>query len=164
MATSKQYFAPESSITFGSNSNTVLFTPKNVASAAGRISAQYDRGSGSKPGLYRWEAKSKYGSALTVGNALEIYLATSQDGSTIDGNQSTTDAAFSAADKRRNLQYVGSVVADSTSSGEVQVGSGTVMIYSRYISVVWWNAMGQTLTNVDADHVFTLTPYPPEMQ
>lgn len=159
----KIYVAPETAVSFKASGGTVTFTPKNVANAAGRISAQWDRGSGSVPGRYYWRAHTKFQAGLTVGNALEIYFATS-DGTDVDGNQGTSDAAFSAADKRRNLHYVGSVVADSTSSGEVQIGSGVVEIYTRYVSVVWWNASGQTLTNTDGDHTFTLTPVPDEIQ
>lgn len=159
----KIYVNPETAITFKASGGDVVFTPKNVASAAGRISAQWDRGSGAKPGRYVWRVHTKASAGLTVGNALEIYFATS-DGTDVDGNQGTSDAAFSAADKRRNLQFVGSVVADSTSSGEVQIGSGVVEIFVRYLSVVWWNAFGQTLTNTDGDHTFTLTPVPDEIQ
>ena len=159
----KIYVAPETAIVFKNSGGDVTFTPKNVANAAGRISAQWDRGSGSKPGRYYWRVHTKFQAGLTVGNALEVYFATS-DGTDVDGNQGTTDAAFSAADKRRNLQFVGTVVADSTSSGEVQIASGLVEVYTRYLSVVWWNATGQTLTNTDSDHTFTLTPVPDEIQ
>ena len=159
----KIYVAPETAIVFKASGGDVTFTPKNVANGAGRRSAQWDRGSGSKPARYVWRVHTKAAAGLTVGNALEVYFATS-DGTDVDGNQGTTDAAFSAADKRRNLRYVGSVIADDTTNGEVQIASGVVEIYTRYVSVVWWNAFGQTLTNVDADHTFSLTPVPDEVQ
>jgi hypothetical protein len=159
----KIYVAPETPVTFKASGGTVVFTPQNVASAAGRISTQWDRGTGSKPGWYEWRAKTKAGSALTVGTQLEIYLATS-DGTIVDGNLGTSDAALAAGDKRRNLQPVGSIVSDSTSSGEVQHGSGQVFIVARYVSVVWWNATGVTLTNTAGDHEFILTPIPDELQ
>lgn len=159
------YHAPGTPITFKSSGGDVTFTPTSVANAAGRISAQWNRGAGSMPGLYRWEAITKAGAALAVGAVLEIYLATAHvSSSQIDGNQSTSDAAFSAADKRRNLQVVGSIVADSTSNGEIQTASGWVLITARYVSVVWWNALGQTLSGTASDHSFTLTPYPLEIQ
>lgn len=159
------YQLPGTTITFKASGGDVTFTPTSVSNGAGRISAQYDRGSGAKPGLYRWEAITKAAAGLAVGAALEISLATAHvSSSQIDGNQSTSDAAFSATDKRRNLQYVGSVVADSTSSGEIQTASGLVFITARYISVVWWNAFGQALSSTAGDHVFTLTPYAPQIQ
>lgn len=159
----KIYVAPETAISFKASGGDVTFTPQNVANAAGRISAQWDRGAGSKPARYVWRAHTKAGAALAIGATLEIYFATS-DGTDVDGNQSTSDAAFAAADKRRNLQFVGTVVADSTTNGEVQIGSGVIEIFTRYLSVVWWNNLGQTLTNTAGDHTFTLTPVPDEIQ
>lgn len=159
------YQAPGTTVTFKSSGGDVTFTNTSVSNGAGRISAQWDRGAGSKPGLYRWEATTKAAAALAVGVTLEIYLATAHvSSSQIDGNQSTADAAFSATDKRRNLQWVGAIVADSTTNGEVQNASGTVFITARYVSVVWWNALGQALSGTAGDHVFTLTPYPAEIQ
>lgn len=159
----KVYTATETAISFKSSGGDVTFTPQNVASAAGRISARWDRGAGSKAGRYKWRAKTKAGAALAVGAQLEIFLATS-DGTIVDGNQGTSDAVFSAGDKRRNLQPVGVIEADSTTNGEVQHASGIVWIFDRYISVVWWNALGQTLTNTAGDHEFILTPIPDEIQ
>lgn len=162
----KVYGQYESAITFKASGGTVLFTPTSVANNAGRISDRYDRGGGApfaKPTLYIWRVVTKAGAALAVGTALEVYLATS-DGTSADGNQGTSDAAFSAADKRRNLQYLGALIADSTSSGEVQIASGLVEIRERYISVVWWNTLGQSLSGTAGDHSFTLTPVPDEIQ
>lgn len=159
----KIYTIQETAITFQESGGTVTFTPKNVADNAGRISAQYDRGATAKPALYWWRAVTKAAAALAVGKTLQIYLATS-NGTNVDGNQGTSDAAFSSIDKLRNLQYVGSVFADSTSSGEVQVASGLVEIRERYISVVWWNDFDQALTNTAGDHIFSLTPVPDEIQ
>lgn len=165
MAT-KVYVATETAIVFKASGGDVTFTPQNVASGAGRVSAQWDRGSGSKPGRYKWYAKTKAGSALTAGNRLEIYFAYAldTDATQVDGNVGQSDAALATSDKRRNLMPVGYVEADSTTNGEVQVASGEVWITSRYVSVVWYNNFGQTLTNTAADHVFTLVPKPDESQ
>ncbi len=157
------YAANGSQITFKSSAGTVTFTPTSVATGAGRISARWDRGAGSLPARYKWRAVTKAGAALTVGNQMEIYLSTS-DGTYADGNQSTSDAAFTSTDKRMNLQPVGAVVADSTSNGEVQVASGEVVIKDRYVSVVWWNLLGQSLSGTAGDHVFILQPVNDEVQ
>ena len=159
----KVYVAPETPIVFKSSGGDVTFRPMNVGNGAGRISARWDRGAGAKPGWYKWRAKTKAASALTVGNQLEIYLATS-DGTNADGNQSTTDAAFSAGDKRRNLQPIGTLNADSATNGEPQIGSGVIFIADRYVSVVWWNAFGVALSGTATDHEFSLTPIPDEIQ
>lgn len=159
----KIYNAPETAITFKGSGGTVAMTWASVANGAGRRSAQWDRGAGSKPGLYKWRCTTKAAAALAVGTVLELWLATS-NGTDVDGNQGATDASFTATDKRKNLQYVGSVIADSTSNGEPQIGSGLVEIYDRYVSVVAWNALGQALSSTESDHVFELTPVPFEVQ
>lgn len=160
----KIYVAPESAVTFGSNTDTVLWSIKNVANGAGRISAQWDRGTGSKPGWYRWQMKTKAAAALAVGVALELWLAFSRGGSIVDGNFGTSDAAASAADKRNNLTRLGSIIADSTTNGEVQIGSGVIFLPYRYVSVLGWNTLGQSLTNVDADHQLAFEAIPWEIQ
>lgn len=157
------YYAPGTPVTFKASGGTVTFTPQNVATSAGRISAQWDRGAGSLPALFRWRAKTKAGAALAIGAKLEIYLVSS-DGTIVDGNLGTSDAAFSAADKRINLQCIGTINADSTSNGEPQQASGFVEIRERYVSIVWFNMFAQTLTNVAGDHEFILTPVPDEIQ
>ena len=159
----KVYVAPESAVVFAPSGGTVTFTPTSLANSAGRVSAQWDRGAGSKPILYRWRAKTKAAAALAIGTRLEIYIATS-DGSIVDGNVGTADAALSSADKRTNLQQIGVIGSDSTSNGETQQASGLVEIRDRYVSVVWYNALGQALTGTDGDHSFSLTPVPDEIQ
>lgn len=160
---SKIYGSPETAITFKASGGTVTLTLTSLGNNAGRISAQWDRGAGAKPSLYKWRGTVKAAAALVVGVQLELYFATS-DGTDVDGNQGTSDAAFSASDKRRNLQYVGSIVGDSTSNGELQKGSGLVEIRDRYVSLVVWNTLGQALTGTATDHYFSLTPVPDEIQ
>jgi hypothetical protein len=160
----KVYHAPETSITFKETGGSVTFTPKNITTGAGRVSAQWDRGAGSKPGLYKWRAKTAGASAATVGRVVEILFATS-DGTIVDGDFGTTDAGMSDIDYKRNCQWVGNVAADdSQGAGTNYNGSGVVEILDRYVSVVWWNDLGVSLTNTAGDHEFTLTPVPMEIQ
>jgi hypothetical protein len=164
MATSKIYFNPETARTFASAGDTA-FTPKNIASGNARVSAQWDRGAGAQPGLYRWFAKSKSGSAYTVGRAVQIFLSQAKDATDIPGRLGTSDATVnSGANSTRNLSPVGSIVADVTTANEALIASGTVFIYARYVSVFWLNDLGVALTNTDADHEFVLQAIPPEAQ
>jgi hypothetical protein len=163
MAVKEILTKPGTAVSFKSAGGDVTFTPTSVANGAGRISAQWDRGAGSKPALYLWRAKTKAAAALTAGNLLELYLAFG-DGTNVDANMGTADAAWSTGDKRRNLKRIGAVEADSTTNGEPQHASGLVVITSRYVSVAWWNALGQALSGTAGDHEFTLTPHTPEIQ
>lgn len=159
----KIYTAPETAITFLASGGTVTFTPTSLANGAGRVSAQHDRGASSRATRFEWRAYCKAAAALTAGVALEIYLATS-DGSKVDGNVGTADAAVSDANKRYNLLPIGAIVADSTTNGEVQHASGIIEVSARFLSVVWWNAFGQALTGTAGDHGFSLMPMPYEVQ
>lgn len=143
---------------FAPSGGDVTFTPTSLADGAGRRSARLDLGSGARPSLYRWMAKTKFASALTANRiAVEIYLVES-DGTRADGNQGDTDAAVSVSSKRANLQRIGSVVSDDTTSGEVQQASGYFRTSARYIQVVWWNASGVALTGTGSDHEFVIQP------
>jgi len=164
MAVSEILHKPGTARTFASAGDTT-FTPKNISSGDARVSAQWDRGAGSLPGLYRWFAKSKSGSAYTVGRGVQIFLSQAKDATDLPGRVGTSDASIStAADRVRNLQPVGSIIADTTTAGAAIIASGTVFIHSRYVSVLWLNDLGVTLTNTDADHEFVLQPLPPEAQ
>lgn len=161
------YYLPETSIVFAPSGGDVVFTPQNLANGAGRISAQWDRGSGAQPGLHRAFTSLKAGAALAVGAQLTVYLVQSYGSGSnqVTGNFGTSDAAVSSIDKLRNLGAPAGVVnADSTSNGEQQVTTFTCFLYARYIQVLWWNALGQTLTNTAGDQQFILTPIPPEIQ
>lgn len=162
----KVYHATETEIVFKSSGGDATFTPTSLADSAGRISAQYDRGTGSKPQLYKWYAIFKATSTLTVGTRLEIYLATARTGANtvITGNQSTSDAALSSTDKLHNFQPVGAVVADTATGTDQFVGSGLVEIRDRYVSVIWHNKLGQALSATAGDHSFVLVPVPDEIQ
>jgi hypothetical protein len=157
---------PETAITFGSNSDTVTFTPKAVATGAGRISAQHDRGSGAKAMRYRWEARSKVGSNATLGLTIQLFLVTAHSAAAnVDDGLGQSDAALSVSTQLSNARYIGDLKVNGTAAN---VGpwyaSGNITIFTRYVSVAWWNASGQTLTNVDADHQFVLIPMPDEIQ
>lgn len=166
MATNLVYNKPESAVTFTSSAGTVVLTTTSLANGAGRVSAQYDRSTGSKPALYTIQAKMKFAAALAVGAQLEVYLLQSSVAADVPGNLGTSDAAVSSADKRRNLGAPVVVInADSTSNGEDQISNSNVVeIYGRYVSIFLWNAGGQALHATGTNSVVTLTPYPPDIQ
>lgn len=164
MATSKQYVIPETSKSFKASGGDVTLTFTSLANGAGRYSGQLDRGSGAKAANFRVECTVKAAAGLAVGATFEVWLATAQSSSSvIDGNLGTTDATL-ATDKRKNLKLIGVIVADSTSSGELQVGSWNTYIDAQYVTIGVWNALGQALTGTASDHFLTLIPMPPEMQ
>ena len=157
------YAAPGSVVSFKASGGTVAFTPTSLASGSLRVSAQYDRGSGSKPGRYVWRLTTKLAS-VAAGAVVSVYLSTS-DGTTQDGNLGASDATNSNAEKIRNLQWLGNVTCDKASdAAEPWNGSGVCEIFDRYVSVVLYNISTVALSSTAGDHIITLTPVPDEIQ
>lgn len=161
--TNKIYYAPESAITFKDSGGTAVLTLQNLGYGAGRISAQYDRGTGSKPMRYSWKGAVQFETAPAIGELVELYLAQS-NGTYVDGTVGTSDAALTT-DKRRNLDLIGVIVVDTTSTGVDVVASGICYIWQRYVSVGVWNgSAGDNLKNTANVNIIELTPIPDEVQ
>lgn len=160
----KIYRAVETAITFRDSGGDVVITLQNLAFGAGRVSARYDRGAGSLAKLHKVQAVIQFETAPALGEAVEIYLFES-DGTYVDGNVGTADAALTS-DKRRNGKHVGSVIVDTTSTATDIIASwDDVPISQRYYSVGVWNASaGDNLENTANACRIIITPMPPEIQ
>lgn len=163
MATSKVYRAIETVLTFKDSGGDAVITLANLGFGAGRVSAQYDRGTGSKPMLYMWRAAIQYASAPQLNELAEIYLFES-DGTYMDGTLGASDAALTSA-KKVNGKLLGYNTVDTTSTNTDIVSSGLCFIVERYISIGVWNgSSGDNFRNSSNTSVITLTPVPPESQ
>lgn len=158
----KVYTAFETPITFGDSGRTYVITLQNLATGAGRISARADRGAGSIATWYRCRVTIQLETAGAVGEQVEIYVSTS-DGTNPDGEIGTADAALTT-DKRRNLQYIGSVYVDTTSVTTNMTGSFDVKITTRYFSVGVWNGTTDNLENTANACLISFTPVVDEIQ
>ena len=141
----------------------VTLTLSALAAGAGRVSARHDFGVASNARLFEWRATFQMGTAGVVGETIDLYLATS-DGTNPDGEEGTVDAALGSADSLANMQYIGSVVVDTTSTNTDITSSGFVVINARYTSVVVFNDTADALKTDTAVHGVTLTPVPEEVQ
>lgn len=160
----KVYRAVETAITFRDSSGDVVITLQNLAFGAGRVSAQYDRGTGSKAALHEVIGVFQFETAPALGETVEIYLFQS-DGTYVDGTVGTADAALTS-DKRKNGMLIGAVIVDTTSVTTDIVGRfQNVPISSRYYSIGVWNASaGDNLENTANASRVIVTPMPPEIQ
>ena len=163
-AVNKIYVNPETAITFADSaqSPSATLTFSALASGAGRISAQFDRGAGAIAMCYVWRATNSLSGTNVVGAAIEYFLATS-DGTNIDGQVGTSDAAL-ASDKRNNLKFLGLLIVDQTTTNTNMTASGTVCTSSRYLSIGVWNATTLAFQTSTSAHKFSLTPIPMEIQ
>jgi len=159
----KIYINPETAITFKASGGTVAFTPTSLAASAGRVSAQHDRGTSARAASFEWRVKTKFNTQPVVNEIIELYLATS-DGTIVDGNVGTADAALASGDKWNNLHYIGSIVVDKADVAEVFHASGEFRLIAQKFSVVWWNNTADALSSTAGDHEFIATPIPPEIQ
>jgi len=155
--TSKAYLLPETAITFKDTGGTVVFTPTSLATVSGRQSAQHDFGATARAFVFNWRAYIKFATTPVVGKTINIYLKTS-DGTHIDNDDGTGDAAVSAANKLKNLHYIGSITVDEASATPEFSTSGVISIYSRYVQVIFWNATVDSLSSTAADNGFILEP------
>ena len=162
MPTNKIYAVAETPVSFRDSGGTVAITLQNLGAGAGRISAQWDRGAGAQPMRYRARITCSWAATVTVGQAIELYLATS-NGTDVDGTVGVVNAALTT-EKRRNLQPVGFLIVDQTSANVPTTAAFTVDIYERYVSLGVWNATTVALQNTANTSYIVLTPYPDDIQ
>lgn len=166
----KVYVNPETALVFNQTGTSAVFMGADVANAAGRKSAQLDRGTGAKPGRYAVWATCKFVTAApTIGALVRFYLAEGFGTGTdqIAGNPGTTDAAVTAETDFNGWSPLGALVVDAASTARDMVQFlGYVEISARYINVGLWNASGGTVDADDGeDSTFvTLVPVPDEIQ
>lgn len=100
----KIYGVRESAIIFRDAGQTpsasAQMTLANLLAGQGRVSAQYDRGSGARAPTLCWRCTFALTGANIPGAALELYVATS-DGTRVDGQVATTDSSLAALDTTR---------------------------------------------------------------
>lgn len=163
----KIYQATETALWFvpatATQAENAAFEVHNLASGAGRQSAQYDFGTSSRASVFNWRAFIQFATAPVVGQRVGFFLKTS-DGNHPDNDDGTTEGAVSAEDKLRNLIHIGDISVDQAAANIEMVKSGTVSINARYVQVVAWNYSDDGLTNDVDENGFILIPVPPEVQ
>ena len=143
------------------SSSTETLTLTSLAAGAGRQSAEHDRGTGDLDMLYEWRAWCKFATTPVVGEMVNIYLKTS-DGTHDDNDDGASDAALSAENKLKNLDYVGSITVDEASATPEFSSSGKTTITSRYIQAVVFNNTADALSSTATDHGVSFTPIIPK--
>ena len=153
----------ETAITWLSSTGDNVITLTSVAAAAGRQGALDDFGTAARAREYAWRAWIKFATAPVVGERIDIYWKSS-DGTSPDNDDGTGDAAVSAEDKLKNLEYLGSIIVDEASATPLFVASGFFEIPHRHGAPVFWNATADALSSTALDHGFKITPVPMESQ
>jgi len=157
----KVLIARETAIVWSDTTGNFVITINNLAAGAGRVGARKDLGAGSTSYYYSWRFTCQFETAPVVGEAVGIYLATS-DGTEEDGQVGVADAALSAEDKLKNLYFIGNLIVDVATVDIDFTASGVCTIPTRYVSPVIFNATADNLQATNDTGEFTLTPIPPE--
>lgn len=161
----KVYINPEDTITFRTTGGTVDFTPTSLIAGDVAYSDIHDFGTGPRPANYKWRGGVKFTTTPVLGETIDVYLATSDDGSTLDGDFGTAAGSATYATTRlANLQLIGVIAVDDVNIAADQIRSGFVDIYSRYGALVWRNSTVDSLSGTAADNWFDLIPTPFETQ
>lgn len=150
-------------IVLRASGGNVVFTPQNNANNVARMSASIDLGARFAD-RYNVELQSKLQSAPTAGLGIEVYWATSKDNSVWPGKVTGTDGAYPATidDNKKQLTLLGNLTCHNTT--DAQIDTVALAPLGQYGVIVWVNKTGQTLTDVAADHIVTLTPIIDELQ
>lgn len=156
MATSAVYQKFGTARTFMNTGGDTAFTLKAVANGAGRISAQWDRGAGALPMLFKVEVALKYAAAITIGLYSTIYAYATTTSAEVDNG--IADAAIATQTLiTSNFKPVSVNVAAANTVGPFY-SEATVLLTGRYVSLAFWNASGQAVENVDSSSYVRLTP------
>lgn len=165
--TNKIYVNRETPIVWtdsGSGTNVMLLN--DLAGLAVRVGARKDLGASATPRRFSWRltVQWKSGDLPTVGEAVYVYLATS-DGTNPDAGVDTNDAA-SDTDHLRNMRGpIGVLRVSSAVAGHSMTVSGVVEIETRYVQPAIYNASDSgNFNNSNGTSNFTLTPVPDEIQ
>lgn len=164
-APNKVYMVAGTRVTFvdsGSTGGAIDFT--SLASGAGVYSARYDKGAGSQPYIWGWDATfTLNGTPSGTGDVIEIYAVRS-DNTRTQGGLGSTKATL-ATGKRLNLSLMGTLIVDATTASPVLQGYGRINdLVERYFSIAVWNATTLAFTASTTVHIVGMTPYSQEIQ
>ena len=158
----KVYVATETALTFQDSGGTAVITLNNLAANVGRVSAQVDRGAGSRASRFLLEAKFEKGVAGVVGQIITVCLF-GGDGTNTDGNVGVVDAALTATQALAAF-FTLQVVVTTTATNTPIRQTCEVSLPLRRVSVGVVNSLTGLLRATANACVVTLTPMPDEVQ
>ena len=159
----KVYINEETAKTWTDTGGDYTIDLGSLAADGVRVGGQGDLGAAPRADQYSWKLViDGFDTAPVVGETVDLYLAFS-DGTNVDGDVGTSDAAGST-DDLPNLLFLGAASVQTTTSGDNLIISGVCQITQRYVSPVIHNNTADALLGTADSHKFILTPVPPEVQ
>lgn len=170
--TSKNWTLVGSTVTFSDTGGTVTMVFSAIATANGKVSAQFDKDSlkdattGAMPSLWSGYCQLSFGTGPTMGVVGAEYFIVHADstGAVTSGGVGTVSAGITT-DQRRALQLIGVLpVYNTAANTTMTVFFNNIYIPGRYFSLAWWNASGQTTESSSTKHKCVMTPMTNQMQ
>ena len=159
----KIYIAEEVAKTWTDTGGDYTIDLGGLAADAVRVGGQGDLGATPRADQYSWKLViDGFDTAPVVGETVHLYLAFS-DGTNVDADVGTSDAAGST-DDLPNLLFLGAASVQTTTVSDKLIISGVCQITQRYVSPVIHNNTADALLGTADSHKFILTPVPPEVQ
>jgi len=143
----------------------LAMTLNNLAAGAGRQGAVKDWGalSTARPALYHFRLLVQFDTAPVVGESVTLYWK-SGDGTDYDNDDGTGDAALSAADKLKNLHFLGELIVDEAAADVDMSIQGFFTDLNKEGMPVVYNGTVDNLQATNNVNFVTITPIFDEVQ
>lgn len=158
---SQVLIASGTTLTWLASGGDRVLTLTSLASGAARQGGGYDFGADFPPEIYI-EAETKFAVAPTTFQPLNVYWASSLNGTLYSGVLGSADAAVSDLDVLAHLHFVGVLAANNVTTQ--QVVGWVFSLPTRYGLPVVYNNTSQALSSTAGDHAIRVMTRTPEAQ
>jgi len=148
-------------VTWTSSGGDETLTLTSLADGNGRAGDEHDFGS-THASRVRVSMELDFNVAPTAGEVVDLYWASSHDGTDYDGECTGSDAAYNDEDDMKRLHWIGSFVC--TNDTDPQRQSWVFFLPARYGLPVVSNQSGQALTATGTNQKVIVTPLIDEVQ
>lgn len=148
-------------ITWTSSGGDEALTLTSLANGNGRAGDEHDFGVTFAQRV-RISLEVDFNVAPTAGQVMQVFWASSHDGTSYDGEATGSDAAYNSEDDARRLHPVGTLSASNDT--DPQRASWVFFLPARYGLPVVFNQSGQALTATGTDQKVIVTPLVDQVQ
>ena len=146
---------PGSATTWAPSGGDAALTLTSLADAAARQGASVDLGTKFAE-RYGYRLTTKFGSAPTADELVQLFLAFSEDDTTFAAGATGSDAAYSDTDDLANAIELRPLVCDDDTNSQSVVGWFEPL--GRYVAPIVLNEGGQALSGTAGDHELVIWP------
>lgn len=152
---------PGTAVIWTSSGGDEVLTLTSLANGDGRAGDLHDFGD-PFPRRIQLVMELDFNSGPTAGYVVNLYWASSHDGTDFDGECTGSDSAYNAEEDMRRLYYVGSLIC--TNDTDPQRQSWVFELPARYGLPVVSNQSGVALTSTGTNQIVTVIPLVDEVQ